>query len=130
MYRQITLAGLGSPSKVTPAMRDTAYRDVRDAWRSYLKRDNNGRGVVVIGHSQGTRVLRQLVAEEIDAKPKVRRRLISAILLGGIVLVKEGEDAGGETSATTPTFELASCASVHGVRPASRAGLTAVPCGR
>jgi Protein of unknown function (DUF3089) len=96
MYRQITLAGLGSPSKVTPAMRDTAYRDVRDAWRSYLKRDNNGRGIVVIGHSQGTRVLRQLVAEEIDAKPKVRRRLVSAILLGGNVLVKEGQDAGGD----------------------------------
>ena len=29
------------------------YNDVLDAWKHYLKNDNNGRGVVLIGHSQG-----------------------------------------------------------------------------
>jgi hypothetical protein len=96
MYRQITLAGLADPPRVTKAMRDVAYRDVRGAWRDYLEHDNKGRGVVVIGHSQGTRVLKRLVAEEIDAKPRVRRRLISAILLGGNVLVRRGQDGGGD----------------------------------
>jgi Protein of unknown function (DUF3089) len=86
MYRQITIRGLGEPSKVTPAMRARAYRDVRDAWRTYLRRFNRGRGVVLIGHSQGTFVLRDLIAKEIDRKPAVRRRLVSAILLGGNVV--------------------------------------------
>jgi hypothetical protein len=85
MYRQITIRGLGQPDKVTAAMRTHAYRDVRYAWRTYLRRFNRGRGVVLIGHSQGTFVLRQLVAKEIDRRPAVRRRLVSAILLGGNV---------------------------------------------
>ena len=67
-----------------------AYRDVRAAWRSYLERYNRGRGVVLIGHSQGTFVLRRLIAEEIDRRPQVRRRLVSALLLGGNVTRAQG----------------------------------------
>jgi hypothetical protein len=96
MYRQITLQGLGRPATVTAAMRQKAYADVRDAWHEYLRRDNNGRGVVLIGHSQGTFILRRLIAAEIDGKPAVRRRLVSALLLGGDVLVRKGRDSGGD----------------------------------
>jgi hypothetical protein len=96
MYRQITLAGLLKPTSVTKAMTASAYNDVRDAWRDYLKHDNKGRGVVLIGHSQGSFVLRQLIAKEIDKDATVRRRLVSAILLGGNVLVKKGSDKGGD----------------------------------
>ena len=96
VYRQITLAGLSAPEKVTPAVRARAYGDVRDAWRQYLRRDNKGRGVVLIGHSQGTFMLRKLVAEEIDPKPARRKQLVSALLLGGNVLVKRGRDVGGD----------------------------------
>ena len=53
-------------------MRSQAYADVREAWRTYLRKYNHGRGVVLIGHSQGSFVLRQLIAEEIDRKPAVR----------------------------------------------------------
>jgi hypothetical protein len=96
VYRQITLAGLDGGVPVTAEMRERAYRDVRNAWRRYLAKFNDGRGVVLIGHSQGTFVLRELVEREIDPKPKVRKRLISALLLGGLVLVKEGRDTGGD----------------------------------
>jgi hypothetical protein len=96
MYRQITLRGLLSPDKVTARMRTTSYNDVRDAWREYLKRYNKGRGVVFVSHSQGTFVLRQLLAKEVDAKPAVRKRVVSAILLGGNVLVKKGKGVGGD----------------------------------
>ena len=96
MYRQITLRGLLSPGKVTARMRTTSYNDVRDAWRDYLKRYNKGRGVVFISHSQGTFVLRQLLAKEVDAQPAVRKRVVSAILLGGNVLVKKGKGVGGD----------------------------------
>jgi hypothetical protein len=96
MYRQVTLRGILQPDKVTAKMRTTSYDDVRDAWRDYLKHDNKGRGVVFIGHSQGTFVLRRLLAQEVDRKPAVRRLMVSALLLGGNVLVKKGKDAGGD----------------------------------
>ena len=57
---------------------------------------NHGHGVVLIGHSQGTGILRQLIADVIDDDPVLRRQLVSAILLGGNVLVKEGKTFGGE----------------------------------
>jgi hypothetical protein len=69
---------------------------VRDAWRDYIEHYNKGRGVVLIGHSQGSFVLRSLITRQIDRRPKVRSRLISALLLGGNVLVKKGRDAGGD----------------------------------
>jgi Protein of unknown function (DUF3089) len=84
MYRQITFAGLrgeGSPNPYVP------YYDVLDAWRDYLANWNHGRGVVLIGHSQGAEVLEQLVKEQVDGKPARRRQLVSAILLGGNVPV-------------------------------------------
>jgi pimeloyl-ACP methyl ester carboxylesterase len=96
VYRQITLAGLVNSGAVTPAMRERAYADVRSAWRDYLRNHNRGRGVVLIGHSQGTFVLRRLAAEEVDGKPAVRRRLVSALLIGGGVTVAEGKDVGGD----------------------------------
>ena len=97
VYRQITLRGIGSGAgSVTPAMQQQGYDDVRTAWRTYLRRYNHGRPVVLIGHSQGTFVLRKLVAQEIDGRRAVRRRLLSAILLGGNVTVKRGSDRGGD----------------------------------
>ena len=50
-----------------------AYAGVRAAWREYLRRFNRGRGVVLIGHSQGTFLLRTLVRREIDPSAAQRR---------------------------------------------------------
>lgn len=96
VYRQITIQGLLQPETVTAEMREQAYADVLEAWRTYLAKFNRGRGVVLIGHSQGTFVLRRLVREEIDPKASARRRLVSALLLGGNVTVKKGSDRGGD----------------------------------
>jgi hypothetical protein len=96
VYRQVTIQGLLQPQTVTPEMREQGYADVLEAWRTYLARFNKGRGVVLIGHSQGTFVLRRLIREEIDPKASMRRRLVSAILLGGNVTVKKGGDRGGD----------------------------------
>lgn len=96
MYRQVTLQGLrarlaGSGLELN---RGSGYDDVRAAWNDYLARDNNGRGVVLIGHSQGAMVLTRLMSEEIDGQP-VQGRLVSAILLGTTVPVPKGKDMGG-----------------------------------
>jgi hypothetical protein len=96
VYRQVTIQGLLNPQNVTPEMEEEAYRDVREAWRTYLRRFNKGRGVVFLSHSQGTFVLRRLIRREIDPRPAMRRRLISAILLGGNVNVRKGSDRRGD----------------------------------
>jgi hypothetical protein len=95
VYRQFTLAALNS-GKVDTSGATVGYRDVRDAWRTYLKKYNKGRGVVLIGHSQGSFVLRQLIAKEIDPKKSARKLLVGAYLLGGNVIVKQGKDVGGD----------------------------------
>ncbi len=94
IYRQITLAALLGTAPGGDAQ--LAYSDVLDAWNSYLQTDNRGRGVVLIGHSQGTFMLRRLVKEQIDPDPAARAKLVSAILLGGNVTVRQGEDVGGD----------------------------------
>ena len=68
----------------------TPYADVLSAWNTYLARYNGGRGIVLIGHSQGSNVLRRLI----DGKP-IQSRLISAIIPGANVAVPPGRDAGG-----------------------------------
>src|SRR5205814_1029954 len=69
MYRQLTITGI--VSNPTPVQRALAYNDVRSAWHQYLAHYNHGRGVVLIGHSQGSFVLDQLVKDELDARAKV-----------------------------------------------------------
>ena len=96
MYRQITLTALRAAisGKPMPMDRALAYNDVLDAWNYYLEHDNKGRGVVLIGHSQGSAVLTQLIKSEIDGKP-VQSKIISALLLGTSLPVPKGRDVGG-----------------------------------
>lgn len=97
MYRQETLAGIGTGSPPTTKPNQAiGPKDVANAFETYLKKYNRGRGFVLIGHSQGSFVLRGLIAKLIDPKPAVRKLLVSAILMGGNVLVKKGKDIGGD----------------------------------
>jgi pimeloyl-ACP methyl ester carboxylesterase len=98
MYRQFTLTALRAmmaPGAKPPAgpRPTTNYDDVRDAWNYYLAHENKGRGVVLIGHSQGSGLLTELIAKEIDGKP-VQKRLVSALLLGTSLPVRKGQDTG------------------------------------
>src|SRR5438067_6681390 len=96
MYRQLTLKGIASTAHPTAEQAAIGTSDVRAAFKTYLAKYNHGRGFVLIGHSQGSFVLRRLIALDVDRKPAVRRRLVSAILLGGNVLVKRRKDVGGD----------------------------------
>ena len=96
MYREVTLTALkaGMMGRPMAADRNLAYADVLDAWNEYLAHDNRGRGVVLVGHSQGSGVLTALIAKEIDGKP-VQKQIISAILMGTSLQVPKGADVGG-----------------------------------
>jgi Protein of unknown function (DUF3089) len=101
LYRQVTLASLRAVMMGQPlaADRAMAYSDVKAAWEHYLAHDNNGRGVVLIGHSQGAGVLTALVANEIEGKP-VARRLVAAYILGANLPTPRGALVGGAFKST------------------------------
>jgi hypothetical protein len=91
MYRQVPAGG----GAYNPNY-GLEYDDVLAAWRDYLAHDNHGRGVVLIGHSEGSFVLKRLIQEQIEKKASERKLLVSAILLGGDVTVANGSDDGGD----------------------------------
>jgi len=99
LYRQMTIAQLRKAIAGEGAGDQAmAYADVVDAWNYYLRHDNHGRGVVLIGHSQGAGELARLLRQEFDGKP-LAKQLVSAILAGTHVFVKKGSDTGGTFAA-------------------------------
>jgi hypothetical protein len=102
IYRQVTSYGLNHPSSTAAGTPDFPMLDVQAAWNYYLKNDNKGRGVVIIGHSQGTILLQRLIAGSIDGTAS-QALLVSAFLPGNPSLgVPPGGVVGG-TFAHIPT---------------------------
>ena len=96
LYRQMTLGAIAAYSAggdIGDAVA-VAYRDVASAWRNYLATKNNGRPFVLIGHSQGSLMLQQLIAREIEGKP-IAKQMKLAIIPGFNVLVPQGKLVGG-----------------------------------
>ena len=74
--------------------------DVRAAWHDYLAHYNGGRGVVLIGHSDGAFLLKDLLADEYA---KFKNVFVSAILLGGNVTVDAQNRFHGIPACTSPS---------------------------
>ncbi len=124
LYRQVTRDGLRKVidhKEFDVPPRTIAYSDVLAAWKNYLAHDNAGRGFVLIGHSQGSKMLTRLIADEIDGKPE-QARLIGAIIPGTEVEVPDGKLVGG-SFAHVPLCSHAGelgCVIVYSTYPADR----------
>ncbi|MFT5723231.1 MAG: hypothetical protein ACI9JN_000340 [Bacteroidia bacterium] len=80
-YRQ---AHIRSYSKLEGRGRDAlllAYADVKAAFEYYLKHYNNGRAIILAGHSQGSTHLSMLLKDYFDNKP-LQEKLVAAYLPG------------------------------------------------
>jgi len=106
MYRQTTLpqlrAGQGSgeaPPKRGAAGQGTA--DVDEAWEYYLKHQNNGRGVVLLGHSQGAGQISRLVRSKIEGTA-TQQQVVAVYILGGSVVAPKGQEVGGTFKSIAP----------------------------
>ena len=97
IYRQMTVAAVAAYAAGGDISQAAAiaYRDVLAAWRNYLATRNQGRPFVLIGHSQGSLMLQQLIAREIENKPAIAGRMKLAIIPGFDVLVPQGRLVGG-----------------------------------
>jgi pimeloyl-ACP methyl ester carboxylesterase len=99
MYHQVTLAGLETPGlgASSPEM-VTAYQSLLAGFSDYLARYNDGRPIVLIGHSQGAAIAIELLEHLVDNDAALRSRLVVAIVLGGNVVVPTGKLEGGSFS--------------------------------
>jgi hypothetical protein len=101
VYRQMTLGAVAAFATgadiAKPAM--LAYADVANAWRTYLAKYNQGRPFVLIGHSQGSLMLQQIIRNEIEGRP-VAKQMKLAILPGYNLLIPVGKRVGGTLKST------------------------------
>ena len=96
MYRQVTLDGNGFGKPTTKPNFTLPVEDLTAALDDYLQHYNHGRGFVLIGHSQGAFMLRSVISKVIDPNPSLRKRMLSAILMGGNVVVKGNTGIDGD----------------------------------
>src|SRR5262249_19749642 len=101
IYPQLTLLAItfakASPETeaIVAAGAKGAYEGALSAWKDYLANYNHGRGIVLIGHSQGAALLVQLLKEQIDPDPALRHQIVSAVVPGANVIVPSGQVVGG-----------------------------------
>lgn len=60
---------------------DVAYQDIRAAFSYYLEHYNNGRPIIIAGHSQGSMHGTRLLKEFFDGQP-LQEQLVAAYLIG------------------------------------------------
>lgn len=79
-YRQAVLKAFFDEVKGKPAL-DLAYSDVKKAFEQYLKFWNEGRPIILVGHSQGARHVVQLLKDFFDGT-ELQGKLIAAYPIG------------------------------------------------
>lgn len=92
IYPQVTLKAK------EPTLSDDllAYEGVKSAFEEYMAHYNDGRGFVLIAHSQGAAIVKLMIENLIEEEHKEwLHQLVSAIILGGSVTVEAGEPAKG-----------------------------------
>jgi hypothetical protein len=94
-YRQATAAGVVAP----PAMRameayELAWQDVRAAFLHYMRHENNGRPVIIVGHSQGAAHVERWL-KEFWPQSAYREKLVAAYAIGVSFSEKTLDELGG-----------------------------------
>jgi hypothetical protein len=107
IYRQITVAGLKMLTTTYATAVSTATTSILSAFDDYLAHDNHGRPIIFIGHSQGASMVIRILQQKVDEVAAVRRRMVSALVIGGNVTVPDGGTVGSTfhhlPTCTTPT---------------------------
>ncbi len=95
LYRQATIGSYLRAPDVREGYLAVAASDVMDAFAHYLATYNEGRKIVLIGHSQGAEMVSRLLKRYFDDDPAMRERLLLALPIGGHIEVPTGETTGG-----------------------------------
>ena len=88
---------------------EMAYQDVKAAFELFLKEFNNGKPIIIAGHSQGAGHAKRILQDFFDNKP-LQKKLVAAYLIGtkitsedfeNIKLMQEPNETGGFVSWNT-----------------------------
>lgn len=81
-YRQAALHNFFTKNNETSQKAfDIAYQDIKAAFEYYLKNYNNGKPIIIAGHSQGSMHAQRLLREYFDGKP-LQNQLVEAYIIG------------------------------------------------
>jgi hypothetical protein len=80
-YRQAHFSAFFTTNTETKAAFDTAYSDVSSAFEAFLENFNQGRPLIIAGHSQGALMAERLLKEYFDGKP-LQQQLVAAYIVG------------------------------------------------
>ena len=80
-YRQAHAAAFLQPSANGRSALDLAYVDVLRAFEEYLREWNDGRPIIIAGHSQGAVMAMRLLGDRMD-EPPLRALLVGAYIIG------------------------------------------------
>lgn len=95
-YRQMTIGSYNVENTFESEYFLLGYSDVEEAFDQYLL-ENPNRNFVLMGHSQGSHVLIELLMNRFENNEALRERMISALVIGptGRLQVPPGGLAGG-----------------------------------
>jgi hypothetical protein len=95
LYRQTTIGTYLQSADNRRPYRDVAVSDVVDAFLHYMGQYNGGRKIVLVGHSQGSEMVVELLQRLFDDDPVMREKLLLAMPIGWPLDVKPGQTTGG-----------------------------------
>ena len=88
-YRQMSINAYTLPETEREKAREIAYADISAAFRWYLRNENDGRGIILAGFSQGGEMCLELLKEycggESAEAQALRERLIAVYSIGWMV---------------------------------------------
>ncbi|MBP5781095.1 MAG: DUF3089 domain-containing protein [Clostridia bacterium] len=106
-YRQMSINAYTLTEAERENARKIAYEDVSAAFRWYLENENNGRGIILAGYSQGGEMCLELLKEyyggDSDEAQALREQLVAVYSIGWMVTEEMTSDypqiipAAGET---------------------------------
>jgi hypothetical protein len=117
LYRQSTLLQLAlSGATGGNPYPGPGFADVQQAWDDYWAHDNidpatgERRGVIILGHSQGSVAVEKLLQHSVDGNAAATAQLVSAVILGGQVQVPIDATSGGGSDPASTFQRLPVCA--------------------
>ena len=86
-YRQMIFEAYQQPASMLVQLVETPAQDINDAFQYYMSHYNNGRPFFLMGHSQGSQVLIELLKKGITAEQ--RQQMVAAYCIGYHVTTEE-----------------------------------------
>ena len=86
-YRQMIFEAYSQPASLVDSLAQIAAKDVNDAFQYYMKHYNHGRPFFLMGHSQGSQMLIELLKSGMTEEQ--RQRMVAAYCIGYHVSAEE-----------------------------------------